>query len=210
MVEFSDPGGPAALAALELYRLSFSSPAEPPYTHIDTLTQRGFYRLLGMFDEEGVVVACGYVIELSSSGVYHLDYFCVNPNCRGGGIGTKFFNGAVEFLKRDGKYPFLTLECDTKLVSYYTKLRCVNPRVQSDSYEDHTYYLMYAPLSKNGNDDDSKGDVEKFEKTLERMVCDLKGVLRLASVFAQMESQEGEGEGEGDDAQVVPSLFPME
>ena len=61
MVELIDPDAPAAREALELYRVSFSSPAEPPDTQIDQLMHKGFYRLLVTYNEEGAVLACAYV-----------------------------------------------------------------------------------------------------------------------------------------------------
>jgi len=190
VVELRDPDDPAAREALELYRVSFSSPAEPPYTQIDQLMRRGFYRLLVTFNEEGAVIACAYIIELSNSGVYHLDYFCVKPGSRGGGIGSKFFNGVAAFLKREHNHPYLTLESETSLVPYYLKQHCTDPHVQSDSHEDHKYYLLYLTLT---HDDVAPTKTDEFEASLDKVVADLKGTLHLASVFVQLEMGEGMG-----------------
>lgn len=59
--ELLDPDETASRQALELFKVSFSSPAEPPYTHIDHLLHNGFYRLFVMFNEDGLVIACAYV-----------------------------------------------------------------------------------------------------------------------------------------------------
>lgn len=190
MVELIDPGAPAAREALELYRVSFSSPAEPSDTQIDQLMHKGFYRLLVTYNEEGAVLACAYIIELSNSDVYHLDYFCVKPGSRGGGIGAKFFHAVADFLKRERKHPYLTLEAETKLVPYYLKQNCTDPHVQSDSHEEHKYYLLYKPLDDVAA---ARDDVARFEGALDKVVADLKGTLHLASVFVQLEMADGMG-----------------
>lgn len=191
VVELLDPEDPAAREALELYRVSFSSPAEPPYTQIDQLMHKGFYRLLVMFNEEGSVIACAYIIELPNNDVYHLDYFCVKPGSRGGGIGSKFFNGTVDFLKRERRYSYFTLESETQLVGYYHKLHCTDPHVQSDTFGDHTYYLLYMPLDDVTTATD---DVRtRFEAELDKVVADIKGTLHLAAMFTQLEVADGAG-----------------
>jgi len=151
-------------------------------------------------------MACAFVMELPNSDVYHLDYFCVHPGFRGGGIGSKFFNGMVDFFKQEHKYPFLTLESETNLVPYYTnKLHCIDPHVQSDTFEDHHYYLLYTPLSSScttcahtfplqSNDcsicEEGWESQQGFEASMHKVVLDLKGVLQLAALFTQLDDTE--------------------
>jgi len=132
---------------LELYNISFGSPAEPPERHIAKLMRCKFYRVFAMVNEEGLVIACAFVLELFKSQVYHVDYFCVRPGLRGNGVGTKFFQALVVVFQQEGRFPFLTLESETRMVPYYLKQCCVDLHVQSDSYEDLKWFLMVKPLS---------------------------------------------------------------
>jgi len=180
VVELIDPSGLAAQQALELYRVSFASPAEPPDVQIERLMQKGFYRTLAMFNDEGLVIACAFVVELPQSDVYHVDYFCVRPGMRGGGIGSKFFNGMVEFFKGEAKYPYITLESETRMVPYYLKLNCVDMHVQSDSFGEDKYYLLFFRLSEGEC-------VNPIENSLDKVVVDLKGVLHMAAVLVALD-----------------------
>jgi len=176
VVELQDPSCVAAQQALELYRVSFSSPAEPPDSQIEKLMQKGFYRTLVMYNEDGLVIACAFTIELPHSAVYHVDYFCVRPGMRGGGIGTKFFNAMVDFFKGDAKYPYITLESETRMVPYYLKLKCTDMQVPSDSFGDDKYYLLFFRLGE-------QLPSPPIEEGLDKVVVDLKGVLHLATVL---------------------------
>jgi len=132
-----------------------------------------------MENDAGIVIACAFVLELVNSGVYHLDYFCVHPEYRGNGIGSKFFTGMVDCLKSERKYPLLTLESETKMVSYYLRQGCWNLDIQSDHYQDMTWYLLAKPL------DLDRRDVELDRYTLLcEIVSDLKSVLARAALQA--------------------------
>lgn len=179
MVELCDPNSTACRQALELYRASFSSPAEPPDIQIAKLMQKGFYRTLAMFNDEGLVIACAFAIELPQSDVYHVDYFCVRPGMRGGGIGSKFFNGMVDLFKNEAKYPYITLESETRMVPYYLKLKCVDMKVQSDSFGEDKYYLLFVSLVQEC--------ANPIENGLEQVVTDLKGVLHMAAVLVALD-----------------------
>lgn len=138
---------------LELYTISFACPAEPPERHIAKLMRCHFYRVFVMVNEEDVVIACAFVLELFESfdlfksGVYHVDYFCVRPGLRGNGVGTKFFQGLAELFRLEGRFPLLTLESETRMIPYYLKQACVDLRVQSDHWEDQTWFLLVKPLT---------------------------------------------------------------
>lgn len=188
MVELHDVHSTAAKEALELYKLSFSSPAEPPDRQIQRLMQKGFYRTLVMYNEEGLVIACAFTLELPSSSVYHVDYFCVRPGMRGGGIGTKFFNSMVEFFKNDAKFSYITLESETRMVPYYLKLKCTDMQVQSDSFGDDKYYLLYFALRPSSDPAPSPSPSSalassSFADGLAQVVVDVKTALHDAAVF---------------------------
>jgi len=132
---------------LELYTISFSCPAEPPERHIAKLMRCRFYRVFVMVNEDDVVIACAFVLELSKLGVYHIDYFCVRPGLRGNGVGTKFFQSLAEFFRQEGRFSLLTLESETRMIPYYLKQGCEDLCVQSDCYEDLKWYLLLKVLS---------------------------------------------------------------
>jgi GNAT superfamily N-acetyltransferase len=188
VVELHDTRGEAAKQALELYRLSFSSPAEPPDDQIERLMHKGFYRTLVMYNEEGLVIACAFTIELPCSSVYHVDYFAVRPGMRGGGIGTKFFNSMVDFFRNEAKYPCITLESETRMVPYYLKLKCTDMQVQSDSFGDDKYFLLcyhLTPPSPAPNPLHDTTDTSTLSSPTdwEQVVKDLKDTLNNAAVF---------------------------
>jgi len=133
-----------------------------------------------MENEASVVIACAFVLELQSSGVYHLDYFCVHPEYRGNGIGSKFFQGMVDYFKWEGKYPLLTLESETNMIPYYIKQGCLNSSIQSDKYEELTWYLLAKPLDL----DCSEVELE-WGGVLREIVLDLKIVLAKAMNAAE-------------------------
>jgi len=141
--------------------------------------QKGFYRTLAMFNDDGLVIACAFVVELPQSDVYHVDYFCVRPGMRGGGIGSKFFNGMVDLFKSEAKYPYITLESETRMVPYYLKLKCVDIKVQSDSFGEDKYYLLFFRLVGEC--------ANPIENGLEQVVTDLKGVLHMAAVLVALD-----------------------
>lgn len=118
-------------------------------------------------------------MELPQSDVYHVDYFCVRPGMRGGGIGSKFFNGMVDFFKSEVKYPYITLESETRMVPYYLKLNCVDMKVQSDSFGEDKYFLLFFRLVSECPN--------PIEDGLDQVVVDLKGVLHMAAVLVALD-----------------------
>jgi len=162
--------------------MSFACPAEPTERHIAKLMRCHFYRVFAMTNEEGLVIACAFVLELIKTGVCHLDYFCVRPGLRGNGVGTKFFHALVELFRAEGNFPFLTLESETRMIPYYLKQACVDLHVESDHYEELKWFLLVKPLIC-----DLPPDIVETERSpssgsyvrnvLQEVVVDLKSVL---------------------------------
>lgn len=98
---------------------------------------------------------------------------------RGGGIGSKFFNGMVDFFKSEAKYPYITLESETRMVPYYLKLKCVDMKVQSDTFGEDKYFLLFFRLVEECAD--------PIENGLDKVVTDLKGVLHMAAVLVALD-----------------------
>jgi hypothetical protein len=102
------------------------------------------------------------------------------------GIGTKFFNSMVDFFSLDGKYPYVTLESETRMIPYYLKLKCTDMHVQSDSFGDDKYFLLYFHLSPSSTSDAVPSPTPTTTSPLdglEKVVVDLKTVLHDAAVF---------------------------
>jgi len=170
------------MQVLELYTLSFACPAEPTERHIAKLMRCHFYRVFVMTNEEDVVIACAFVLELIKTGVCHLDYFCVRPGLRGNGVGSKFFHALAEQFRAEGNFPFLTLESETRMIPYYLKQACLNLHVQSDHYEELKWFLLVKPLTCDLPPDLSGADctstsVASVREVLEGVVVNLKTVL---------------------------------
>jgi hypothetical protein len=95
----------------------------------------------------------------------------------------------VEFFTREAKYPYITLESATSMIPYYLKLKCTDMHVQSDSFGDDKYYLLYFHLSSSTPALSSESPSTtspvplSFDSGLEKVVVDLKTVLHDAAVF---------------------------
>lgn len=190
---------------LELYTISFGSPAEPHERHIAKLMRCHFYRVFVMVNEDGIVIACAFVLELSKSQVYHVDYFCVRPGLRGNGVGTKFFQALADLFQQEGRFPFLTLESETRMVPYYLKQACVDLHIQSDHYEELKWFLLMKPLSCDLPPDLTESSIFSLETAdhsstfssplqstmgavLRGVVVELKNVLADAALFPPQEA----------------------
>ncbi|GAM20127.1 hypothetical protein SAMD00019534_033020 [Acytostelium subglobosum LB1] len=140
----------ACVQALQLYTLSFLSPYEPSERQIAKLVRSHFYRIIVMEDQNNLVVACAFVIEQHHSNTYHIDYLCVRPGMRGAGYGGKFFQYLMEFFRAERRYPMVTLESETKMVSWYLKQKVLHLHVQSDHVEQDgetlRWWLLMFPL----------------------------------------------------------------
>eukprot|EP01113_Clastostelium_recurvatum_P033907 TRINITY_DN4539_c0_g1_i2.p1 TRINITY_DN4539_c0_g1~~TRINITY_DN4539_c0_g1_i2.p1 ORF type:complete len:167 (-),score=42.96 TRINITY_DN4539_c0_g1_i2:30-530(-) len=109
-----------------------------------------FYRVFYMVDPKGVVVACALVVELAQTSSYHIDYFCVRPGMRGGGLGGRFFQRLVSYLEAESKFTMITLESELKMIPWYIKQGCLDWEVVSDTYGEQTWHLLMVPLGGGG------------------------------------------------------------
>eukprot|EP01112_Ceratiomyxa_fruticulosa_P012715 TRINITY_DN3536_c0_g1_i5.p1 TRINITY_DN3536_c0_g1~~TRINITY_DN3536_c0_g1_i5.p1 ORF type:complete len:174 (+),score=28.31 TRINITY_DN3536_c0_g1_i5:1021-1542(+) len=131
---------------MELFSVSFPPPIEPPVMQIASRVSNGFYRVLYMALSDGTVIAMALIVDLKKTGAFHLDYFCVRPGLRGGGIGSLFFKEVVQYLAKERKYSMLTLEAKKELTTWYTRQGCFNFEVQSDEFGAFKWYMLMIPL----------------------------------------------------------------
>lgn len=154
-----------------------------------------------MNNEDGLVIACAFVMELETTGVYHMDYFCVRPEARGNGIGGKFLRSLIEFFRIESKYDVLTLESEAKMVPWYLRQGCHDLGIQSDKWEELKWSLLVILISKSFNDlmgstfeDASPLDLSNVKcengattlaEALADVVFELKSVLAIGAQIAQ-------------------------
>jgi GNAT superfamily N-acetyltransferase len=108
--------------------------------------------------------------------ITHIDYFFVNQKIRGKGIGTKFLNDFLLFLKEEKKCFGVSLECEEKLVDFYKKFYFNKANTLPTKFDDDDdkevkeklFYLMflnfYFDENENNNKDDKDEDVKKIEE----------------------------------------------
>jgi len=88
---------------------------------VEELLLDGSYRIF-ISIKENVVIAGAMVMNLPHFKDFcHLDYFFVNKNLQGKGIGKEFMNDLLTSFKNEGKYKFMTLECYDELIGFYKK-----------------------------------------------------------------------------------------
>jgi len=177
--EIFDPDQDKSCAqALQLYSDSFFPPAEPPVRQIQQLTSTHFYRVIVMQNENSEVIAAAFVVELHEHACYHIDYLCVRSDCRGNGVGGKFFKSLSNYFRSEQRYPIITLESETKMVGWYIKQQCFNLNVQSDQIQEddgeiRRWWLLFVPLgnlippspSTSDTETDSDSDSDRNQLT---------------------------------------------
>lgn len=155
--------------ALALYTKNFPGQAELSISAVLEFIDRGIYRLLVMPADDSMgpdnkVAALAIVGILAQHSAYcHLDYVCVNENCRGKGLGTSFFRHLAAFLAQEGRHSVLTLECERHLISWYSRLGALESGI-ADSFfpaqkEDGLYRFMILQLAMFTNTNDKKSPV---------------------------------------------------
>jgi len=127
--------------ALELYRLTFLGPGSLEQS-VESIARNFFnkdhtilvnLKKLPSRDKRGVAATAIVCVLKENTQFCHLDYLCVNSEYRGNGIGSVFMTQFVipHIL---GHYKrCMTLECEEKLIRWYSKLGAKKLDVISDS-----------------------------------------------------------------------------
>jgi ribosomal protein S18 acetylase RimI-like enzyme len=116
--------------ALDLYKLTFLAPGnmEQPVemikNHFFNRNDKILVNLkkLPNRDKKGVAATAIICMLKENSHVCHLDYLCVNSEYRGNGIGSTFMTKFVIPYMTVKHNRNMTLECEEKLVNWYTKM----------------------------------------------------------------------------------------
>jgi len=166
--------------ALALYIKNFPGQAELSISAVLDFVARGIYRLLVMPADESMasnnkVAALAIVGVLQQHSAYcHLDYVCVNENCRGKGLGTAFFRHLASFLAAEGRHTVLTLECEKHLISWYSRLGATESGIEDSLFpaqkEDGLYRFMTLQLDKYASNNTINVPASNAPATLLRSV----------------------------------------
>jgi len=111
----------------------FQGPGEPDKNQVLKLIRKRFFRLFVLKKDDlpkGKSIA-GLIV-ISSFGfknVVHLEYTIIDDIFQGKGLGLLIMQSLISFLKAETKsldnYPkFLTLECEEKLMPFYSRTTC--------------------------------------------------------------------------------------
>lgn len=138
--------------ALDLYKTTFlvpgnqEQPVERIARHFFNRDDKILVNLKKLPNRDRLGVAAMAIICMlkENDHVCHLDYLAVNPEYRGGGIGTKFITQCVLKTMREQHKRHVTLECEDKLVNWYCKLGATRIDVlpQSVLGENSTRYSL--------------------------------------------------------------------
>jgi len=100
---------------------------------VSEFVQAGKYKILALVDTNDRSVIGGAILG-DIRGVHQdviiLEYFFVNPEKRGKGIGTNWFKTLVDYLKQHTGFKYMILECVQGLIGFYNRLGAVDTGIQ--------------------------------------------------------------------------------
>jgi GNAT superfamily N-acetyltransferase len=117
------------LLTTSLFASTFHGEVDPSVATVSEFVQSGKYQILALVDKSDRSVIGGAILG-DIRGVHNdvviLEYFFVNPEKRGKGIGSKWFNTLLDYLKEHTTYKYMILECVESLIGFYTRLGAVD------------------------------------------------------------------------------------
>jgi len=186
---------------LELFHKNFRGPDEPSLSEFPILLRRGIYRVFVLKKDDlsdgknvaGVAITANWGI----SNAVHLEYVAISDACQGKGLGTILMQTLItrfrnEVLNLDKGAKMLTLECEKKLINFYSRLGFrtspAKPRIweieTNGKQIPHEYFLLGTTLS---NIDiasrflDNKNFVRPYRKILKNKSAQILNQLRKKS-----------------------------
>jgi len=150
--------------ALDLCEVNFTGPNEPNRSEIIQLIKMRAFRVFVLKKDDlpkgKAVAGVAVTATWGQTSAVHLEYIAITSECQGKGLGTTLMRSLIsryrfEVTHLDKPPKLLTLECETKLVSFYSrlgfKISSAKPNVwalNSNGKEiSHEYYLMGAQLT---------------------------------------------------------------
>jgi GNAT superfamily N-acetyltransferase len=171
---------------MSLYRDTFHNDVDLSPAVIKNGVEKGEFFVLCSPDQDGITpigVAIFADISRALDKPYVLlDYFFINPDKRGKGIGTDFFDSIVKYLNKNSKYECIFLECVEKLVGFYSRLGAIKTSLQPslclesmsdlskisiDTLPERLLFLMAVPLCRMTSKSSPINDLS----TLESIIC---------------------------------------
>jgi len=153
---------PERREALELFSQNFNDTYDPTLEEMNILLKKGVFRIfvLKKHDLPGKRVAgMAMVTNQGKEGVLHIEYLAISDLCQGKGMGGLMLKNLVGCLKRESKSlnrgpKLLTLECEDRLIPFYSKFDFQNCELEPVTMEGEKngkkvslrYHLMSTPL----------------------------------------------------------------
>jgi len=137
---------------ITLYEKAFLSNGQeeaPVEDVIENFLSRHYKAYVLLFG--GKTVAAFAIVSMlaDNSDFCHLDYICVNEECRGKGTGSRFMTEyIIPILNSMSKH--VTLECETRLVSWYAKLGAKKLPILDSIFAGRRFVFMYFERPKLG------------------------------------------------------------
>eukprot|EP01080_Neovahlkampfia_damariscottae_P004071 gene4071-7360_t len=138
----------------ELYKENFPARDEMDHKTVVKLLNEGILRVfISIVDSK--VSACALIsLPQKNLPIGHLEYLFVNKKIQGKGIGTKFMNNLINFLKIEKKLTVLTLECVESLIKFYSKFEAQISTIGPSNFIDDNdliFYYLYITLEQSIN-----------------------------------------------------------
>jgi len=125
VVLITDISSELYLLTTSLFASTFHGEVDPTVDTVSEYVKTGKYQILAYVDKQDKSVIGGAIlgdIRGAHKDVVILEYFFVNPQKRGKGVGSKWFNILVDYLKEKTAYKYMVLECVESLIGFYTRL----------------------------------------------------------------------------------------
>jgi len=150
--------------ALDLCERNFSGPNEPTRPEIIKLIKMRMFRVFVLKKDDlpkgKAVAGVAVTATWGQTSAVHLEYVAITDACQGKGLGTVLMKSLIsryqfEVTHLDKPPKMLTLECETKLINFYSrlgfKLSLAKPNVwalnENGKVLSHEYYFMGVQLT---------------------------------------------------------------
>jgi GNAT superfamily N-acetyltransferase len=194
--------------ALDLFEKNFIGPEEPSRSEFPILLKKKIYRVFILKKDDlpdgKSVAGIVFTATWGQSSAIHVEYVAISEACQGKGLGTILMRSLIlrlqnEVKSADNGPKMLTLECEKKLISFYSrlgfKLSPSPPRIweiESDGKAiPHQYFFLGAPLSKTAPPSDCLDNdnfVQPYKKLLRNKPREILRIIRKNRQFQQCQT----------------------
>jgi len=191
--------------ALDLFEENFIGPEEPSRSEFPFLLKKKIYRVFILKKDDlpngKSVAGVAFTANWGQSSAIHVEYVAISDACQGKGLGTILMRSLIlrlqnEVKSADNGPKMLTLECEKKLINFYSrlgfKLSPTPPRVwkiESDGKViPHQYYFLGTSLSKTASLSDyldNDNFVQPYKNLLRNKPREIFRIIRKNRQFQQ-------------------------